>query len=188
MVLVLLYDVFNGIINYQCRIINSISEFTTRAVLNGNTTNQTLILKNYGFQLFNLGLENAERQIISASLGPPEIAKNLSIPVNISFSNEENIENATVYVEVPLNVLSNLNLTRLSTVVYRQVSLFQNSTDIDNIESTVISVISSINTSVTLFIGFLQDQLQNENEDENEDEDSVSLFSILIIIISNLIV
>ena len=120
--------------------------------LSENSTNETFIFESYGFQLFDIS-QNFVDQTVSAELGPVETAKNLIIPVNISFSDEAD-EDSTVYVQVQ-DTGSDASAYRLSVVVYRQENLFQNSTNSSgvNISSVVITVDGSGNAP-SLVVGF----------------------------------
>ena len=118
-----------------------------------NVTNQTFIFESYAFQLFDINDEKFKGQNISAHLGPRDAVKNVTIPVNISFSDD--VEgNATVYVQVKDTGNDN-TAHRLSVVAYRQENLFQNNTNGSGvtITSAVMSVTSS-GSNPTLIIAF----------------------------------
>ena len=130
--------------------------------LSENSTNETFIFESYGFQLFDISQTFVD-QTVSAELGPVETAKNLMIPVNISFSDEAD-EDSTVYVQVQ-DTGSDASAYRLSVVVYRQENLFQNSTNSSgvNISSVVITVDGSGNAP-SLVVGFQTNRTGNSTD------------------------
>ena len=148
------------------RILDTLQEFTLNVELPVNTTNDMFIFETYGFVIFDINTRQLMESEIGADLGPPELVKNVSIPVNISFSSDLEQEGLTVYVQVTEDVVD--EELRLSVVVYRQENLFQNGTNNGtgvNITSAVMSISGKPSNSPTLSMGFrklAEDDSQNE--------------------------
>ena len=127
-----------------------------------NTTNETFIFESYGFQVFDINREMFDGTNISANLGPIDTVKNITIPVNISFSEDVDMD-TTAYVRVSDTGIND-EIYRLSVVAYRQENLFQNDTNGTGviIVSAVMSV-TSIDSNPTLIMGFRS--LRNTTEE-----------------------
>ena len=131
-----------------------------------NSTNVTFTLQSYGIQLFDISQESFDGQTFAVNLGSLETARNLSIPLTMDDLTDQLSGNATVYVQVPSETLgegSDDDKNRLSFVVYRQDSLFQNSTNGSGvtIESLVVAVNSSfVITQVDVAIGYVKDMVK----------------------------
>ena len=134
-----------------------------------NITNETFIFNAYGIQLFDLNQNTLIEKEIGVNLGPRESVKNVTIPVNISFSSDKEQEDLAVYVKVRSDVgNSETDMYRLSVIVYRQENLFQNNTSRTgvNITSVVMSVVGTASDGLTLTMGF-QALLPTTYEEEN---------------------
>ena len=127
-----------------------------------NTTNETFIFESYGFQVFDINREMFDGKNISANLGPIDTVKNITIPVNISFSEDVDMD-TTAYVRVSDTGIND-EIYRLSVVAYRQENLFQNDTNGTGviIVSAVMSI-TSTDSNPTLVMGFRS--LRNTTEE-----------------------
>ena len=148
------------------RLLNSLQQFTLKVTLPENTTNETFIFESYGFQIFDIDSNMFEGRDIAANLGPLDVVNNITIPVNISFSDDIRGDDVAVYVQIEGNMPDDLDTTpsRLSVVAYRQENLFQNGTNDTagvNIASVVMSV-SSTSNDPTFILGFLPIQTSEE--------------------------
>lgn len=157
--------IFIEFIVFLRRILNSLSLFTSQVELPENSTNVTFTLQSYGIQLFDITQETFDGQNFAVNLGSLENARNLSIPLTMDDLTDQLSGNATVYVQVPSESLgggSEDDKSRLSFVVYRQDSLFLNSTNGSgvSIESLVVAVNSSlVVTQVDVDIGYVKDMV-----------------------------
>ena len=147
---------------------DSLEQFTLQVKLPENTTNETFIFESYGFQLFDVNREMLDGINVSANLGPLNSVKNITIPVNISFSDDVDMD-TTVYVQVSDTGDSD-ETYRLSVVAYRQENLFQNDTNGTGvtIASAVMSV-TSTGSNPLLVMGFRQ--IRNTTEEVNTEEE-----------------
>ncbi|CAI8018061.1 Mucin-4 [Geodia barretti] len=151
--------------NSSSRILDTLQEFTLNVELPANMTNETYVFDTYGFVLFDINPKQFMKRNIGANLGPPEVVKNITIPVNISFSGDIEQEGLTVFVEVNDNMSNEL---RLSVVVYRQENLFQNNETGANITSAVVSISGKPSSGPSLTMGFLRLVEDDESESGNE--------------------
>ena len=147
------------------RILDTLQEFTLNVELPANMTNETYVFDTYGFVFFDINPKQFMKRNIGANLGPPEVVKNITIPVNISFSGDIEQEGLTVFVEVNDNMSNEL---RLSVVVYRQENLFQNNETGANITSAVVSISGKPSSGPSLTMGFLRFVEDDESESGNE--------------------
>ena len=104
---------------------------------------------------------------VGANLGPAEVVKNVTIPVNISFSDDIDQEGLAMYVEIRDSMENEHETYRLSVVVYRQENLFQidttNGTGV-NITSAIMSVSGKTNGRPTFTMGF-RSLVENEGSE-----------------------
>ena len=142
-----------------------------------NVNNETYIFETYGIQIFNLE-QNQLTERIRAHLGPLNSVRNITIPVNISFSTDRGQGEQALYV-----IVGNLDFEsyRLSVVVYRQENLFQNTTNGTgvNITSAVVSVSSTAIDTPTFTMGFRT--LPSTNEQGNDDNENEVLYVCSVI-------
>ena len=122
-----------------------------------NITNETYIYDTYGIQIFDINTMTFTGRDVGANLGPAEVVKNVTIPVNISFSDDVDQEGLAMYVEIRDSMENKHETYRLSVVVYRQENLFQidttNGTGV-NITSAIMSVSGNTNGRPTFAMGF----------------------------------
>ena len=132
-----------------------------------NTTNETFIFESYGFQVFDINRDMLDGISVSANLGPLDSVKNITIPVNISFSGDVDMD-TTVYTQVS-DMGNSDKMYRLSVVAYRQENLFQNDTNGTGV--TIVSAVISVTSTESnpfLLMGFRP--IRNTTEVNAEEE------------------
>ena len=147
---------------------DSLEQFTLQVKLPENITNETFIFESYGFQVFDVNREMLDGINVGANLGPLDSVKNITIPVNISFSDDVDMDTA-VYVQVS-DTGNNDETYRLSVVAYRQENLFQNDTNGTGVTiASVVMSVTSTGSNPSLTMGFRP--IRNTTEEVNTKEE-----------------